>query len=41
MFKITHAYHVVINYHKMDGVTHLLAGEEEQCHEGLSENYTK
>ena len=41
MFKITHAYHVVITYHKTDGVEHLLAREEEQCREGLSENYTK
>ena len=40
-FKITHVYHVMINYHKTDGVTHLLAGEEEQCHEDLSKNYTK
>ena len=41
MFKITHAYHVVITYHKKDGVTHLLAGEKEQCREGLGENYAK
>ena len=41
MFKATHAYHVVIIYHKTDRVAHLLAREEEQCHEGLSENYTK
>ena len=25
----------------MDGVAHLLTREEEQCHENLSENYTK
>ena len=40
-FKIMHAYRVMINYHKTDGVAHLLAREEEQCCEDLSENYTK
>ena len=40
-FKIMHAYHVMINYHKMDGVSHLLVREEEQCHEDLGKNYAK
>ena len=41
MFKIINAYHVEITYHKMDGVAHSLARGEEQCCEGLSENYAK
>ena len=36
-----HAYHVMIEYYKTDGFPHLLAGEDEQCCESLSENYTK
>ena len=36
-----HAYHVMINYYKTDGFLHLLAGEDEQCCEDLSENYAK
>ena len=36
-----HAHHAMINYYKMDGSPHLLAREDEQCRESLSENYAK
>ena len=41
MVKITHAYHVMIDYYKTDGLPHLLAREDEQCCRNLSENYEK